>query len=95
MPQRALYELAEATLGLAPEMQWSTDEGIARRESKRLFERLSAGSTSADAALEVFLISMTAKLEHTTSVLEERYNRLLVTLTQDQHARCPALNEFF
>lgn len=95
MPQTALYELAEATLGLAPEMQWSIDEGIARRESKRLFDRLADRTISPEDALEVFLITMQTKLEHSMSVLEERYQRLLATLTNEQQAQCPTLNEFF
>lgn len=95
MFQRALYELAEATLGLAPEMLWSVDEEIARRESKRLFERVYEGTTAPEAALEVFMITMTLKTQHTTSVIEERYNRVLATLTHDEQDSCPALNEFF
>ena len=95
MPQRALYDLAEAALGLAPEMQWSVDEGIARRESSRLFERVASRSTTAAAALEVFMIGMITKLENSVSVIEARYERMLSKLEPEQQAKCPALTEFF
>jgi hypothetical protein len=95
MPQRALYDLAEAVLGRAPEMHWSMDEGIARRESSRLFCRLFEGSTTPDVALEVFVIGMMTKVQHMIRVIDERYNRLIVALTQDEQAQCPALNDFF
>lgn len=95
MPQRALYDLAESVLGRAPEMHWSMDEGIARRETSRLFQRLYKGETSADTALEVFLIGMVTKLRNSLSVIEDRYNSLIVTLTHEEQGCCPTLNEFF
>lgn len=95
MPQTALYELAEATLGLAPEMHWSVDEEIARRESARLFERVWEHTTTPEAALAVFLLTMQAKLENSMSVLEDRYNRVVASLNHEQQSKCPSLNEFF
>lgn len=95
MPQKALYELAEATLGLAPEMQWSVDETIARRETQRLFQRVYNGDTTPEAALEAFVLVLTARLQHCVSVIEQRYEDMLLKLTPEQQARCPALNEFF
>jgi hypothetical protein len=95
MPQRALYDLAESVLGRAPEMHWSMDEGIARRETSRLFQRLYNGDTTSDAALEVFMIGMMTKLRNSLAVIEERYNSLIVTLTHEEQNCCPTLNEFF
>lgn len=95
MPQQALYELAEAALGLAPEMQWSVDEGIARRESARLFDRVHDQSTTPAAAVEVFMINMMSKLENSVGVIERRYEHLLSTLNEEQQTQCPALHEFF
>lgn len=95
MPQQALYELAEAALGLAPEMQWSVDEGIARRESTRLFERVHNRSTTADAALEVFMIRTMTKLENSIHVIESRYESMLGVFTEQQQDQLPALHEFF
>lgn len=107
MVARALFDLGEATLGLSPELRWSLDEDIARREHKRLFERLEyAGKLSRgdsgepvnplpETALEVFMITLMSKQQHVLDVIEQRYNYLLVSLTQEQQAVCPALNEFF
>jgi hypothetical protein len=95
MPQRALYDLAEAALGMAPEMQWSVDESVARRETERLFIRLYDGSTTSQAALEVFVLGMSAKLQHCVSVIEQKYELLLSRLEEGECERCPALHEFF
>jgi hypothetical protein len=95
MPQKALYELAEAALGLAPEMFWSLDENIARHESKRLFDRLAAQQTSPAAGLTVFLISMQNKRKASMDVVEERYSRVILRLTQEQQESCATLAEFF
>lgn len=95
MPQRALYELAESVLGRAPEMHWSMDEDIARRESARLFQRLAREDITPEVALEVFMISMMTKLKNTMSVIEDRYSALIVTLTHEEQDQCPSLADFF
>jgi hypothetical protein len=95
MPQRALYELAEAVLGRSPEMHWSVDEDIARRETSRLFDRLFDHTTTPQAALEVFMIGTMTKVSNSIGVIEDRYNALVVSLSNEQQDQCPALSEFF
>jgi hypothetical protein len=91
---RALYDLAEACRGFSPEMRWSTNEDIARRESRRLFERCAKREIEPGQALEVFLATMEVKFRASLAVIEERYNFLLIHLNQEEQVKLNALKEF-
>lgn len=92
--RNALYCLAEATRGLSPELRWSLDTGILRREYHPLFDRLSQRTLTVEAALEIFVQGRAVRLHHVRTVIEERYNILLVHLTQDEQARLEHLSRF-
>lgn len=94
---RALTELAEATMGLNSELSWTLSEDIARRQVSAVFTRCSEGDLSPDQALDVCMDCMNAKLAYTMEV----FNKLFTTLATRADLRgldLPAmipLQEFF
>ena len=96
---RALTELAEATVGLNSELRWTLSEEIARRQLQPVFDRCTKGELTPEQALDVCMDCTRAKLHHTLKVLDTLYTRLADRLTErygDTHF--PAmleLQEFF
>jgi hypothetical protein len=96
---RALTELAEATVGLNSELRWTLSEEITRRQVRPAFDRCSSGDLTPEQALDVCMDCVTAKLHHSMKVFDSLYTRLADKLTEhygDTHF--PAmleLQEFF
>lgn len=74
---RALTELAEATVGLNSDLQWTLSESITRRQVAAVFTRCASGDLSPDQALDVCMDCVTAKISHTMSVFDGLYTRLV------------------
>jgi hypothetical protein len=79
---RALTELAEATVGLNSELRWTLSEEITRRQVQPAFERCGRGDLSPEQALDVCLDCITAKLRHTMKVFDKLFTRLSERLTE-------------
>lgn len=96
---RALTELAEATVGLNTELQWTLSEEITRRQLEPVFNRCGSGELTPDQALDVCMDCVTAKLHFTMEVFDQLYTRLSQRLSDrygDTHFPCMMeLQEFF
>lgn len=96
---RALTELAEATVGLNTELEWTLSDEITRRQVAAVFKRCATGELTPDQALDVCMDCVNAKLAYTTKVFDGLFSRLADRLTEhygDMHF--PAmltLQEFF
>src|SRR5690606_32222330 len=96
---RALTELAEATVGGNSDLQWTLSEEITRRQVQPAFERCAVGDLTPDQALDVCMDCVSAKLQTTMRILDDLYSRLASKMTErygDTHF--PAmleLQEFF
>jgi len=96
---RALTELAEATVGLDSELSWTLSEDIARRQVSPVFSRCASGELTPEQALDVCMDCVNAKLMYTMDVFDRLYTRLYDKLTDafgDFHFQAMlALQEFF
>ncbi len=96
---RALTELAEATLGLNSELSWTLSEDITRRQVAPVFNRCASGELSPEQALDVCMDCVNAKLAYTMDVFDRLYTRLSEKLIEgfgDTHFPAMlALQEFF
>lgn len=96
---RALTELAEATVGLNSELRWTLSEDITRRQVQPAFDRCAEGELTPEQALDVCMDCVVAKLQHTMRVFDSLYSSLAEKLIErygDTHF--PAmleLQEFF
>jgi hypothetical protein len=96
---RALTELAEASVGLNSELRWTLSEDITRRQVQPAFDRCASGELTPEQAMDVCMDCVSAKLHHTMKVFDTLYSRLADKLTErygDTHF--PAmleLQEFF
>jgi hypothetical protein len=96
---RALTELAEATVGLNSELRWTLSEEITRRQVQPAFERCSTGELAPEQAMDVCMDCVTAKLHHTMKVFDGLYSQLAERITKrygDTHfSTMLELQEFF
>src|SRR5690606_10098441 len=96
---RALTELAEATVGLNSELRWSLSDDITRRQMEPVFSRCASGELSPQQALDVCMDCLTVKITHINKVFDNLYSRLATKLTHsygDTHfATMGKLQEFF
>jgi Asp-tRNA(Asn)/Glu-tRNA(Gln) amidotransferase B subunit len=79
---RALTELAEATVGLNSELRWTLSEEIARRQVQPVFDRCARAELSPQQALDVCMDCMTAKLHATMKIFDRLYSRLVDKLIE-------------
>lgn len=96
---RALTELAEATVGLNSELRWSMSDDITRRQMEPVFSRCASGDLTPEQALDVCVDCMTVKIVFINKIFDNLYNRLVVKLTEefgDTHFQAMTeLQEFF
>lgn len=96
---RALTELAEATVGLNSELRWSLSDDITRRQMEPIFSRCASGDLTPQQAIDVCVDCMAVKINHINKVFDNLYCRLVDRLTLeygDTHFAAMAdLQEFF
>lgn len=88
---RALTELAEATVGLNSELQWTLSEEITKRQMEPVFTRCASGELSPEQALDVCMDCMSAKIHFIIEVFDKLYLRLSERLSErygDVHFPC-------
>lgn len=79
---RALTELAEATVGLNSELRWTLSEEITRRQMQPIFNRCASGELDADQALDVCMDCVLARWGRMAKVFDALYTRLADRLTE-------------
>lgn len=96
---RALTELAEASVGLNSELSWTLSEDISRRQVQPVFERCASGELTPEQALDVCMDCMRAKTEAMMKIFDGLFTRLCDRLSDrygDTHFQCILeMQEFF
>lgn len=66
----ALLEIEEFLLGLNAESQWATDDGITRRELRKLFEKVYAGEYTSRTGVAVFCDTIMSKKDYLLELVQ-------------------------